>query len=168
MLVWKGRALEFGLKPSRVAATGCSLGCCDVRHERRINPRFNGIGMVSVEPATHHWRQFAETENKPRWFRPRNPRSDLQSLARPTCNSGCKPGVTPTRKLAGSPQARTCRRVAAISISNSRNKKPYEDLGQDYYERSYRNRLTRNLQARARSLGYTLVPNNLQLPPNPN
>ena len=35
----------------------------------------------------------------------------------------------------------------------------YVDQGQDYYEKQYRDRVTKNLKKRAASLGFDLVPN---------
>lgn len=91
-----------------------------------------------------------------------------QTLHHSTCALGAflrrlKARVGPAKAITA-----TARKLAIIYYKMLRDKKPYTDLGQEYYERSYRNRLIRNLKTRARSLGYTLVPNNLQIPPNPN
>ena len=40
-----------------------------------------------------------------------------------------------------------------------KNGSEYVDKGQDYYEKQYRDRVTKNLKKRAASLGFDLVPN---------
>jgi transposase len=56
----------------------------------------------------------------------------------------------------------TARKLAVIYYRMLRDQKPYQDLGKDYYEAAYRKRLLNNLQRRAESLGYALIPNDLQ------
>lgn len=56
----------------------------------------------------------------------------------------------------------TARKLAVVYYKMLRDRKPYQDLGKDYYEAAYRTRVLKNLERRAKSLGYTLIPNELQ------
>jgi hypothetical protein len=60
----------------------------------------------------------------------------------------------------GKPQAvtATAHKLARIVYSLLRYGTEYSDAGQDYYERQYKERAVRNLQQRAKSLGFELVP----------
>lgn len=60
----------------------------------------------------------------------------------------------------GAPKAitATARKLALIFYRMLKTKTPFVDLGQDYYERHYRERVTRSLKRRAAALGLQLVP----------
>ena len=60
----------------------------------------------------------------------------------------------------GKPQAvtATAHKLARIVYSMLKHGTAYVDAGQDYYERQYTARVVRNLEQRARSLGFELVP----------
>ncbi len=60
----------------------------------------------------------------------------------------------------GKPQAvtATAHKLARIVYSMLKHGTAYADAGQDYYERQYKQRVVRNLQQRAKSLGFELVP----------
>ena len=64
----------------------------------------------------------------------------------------------------GKPQAvtATAHKLARIVYSLLRYGTEYSDAGQDYYERQYKERAVRNLQQRAKSLGFELVPTPLE------
>ena len=61
----------------------------------------------------------------------------------------------------GAPKAitATAHKLARIFYSMLKNGSEYVDKGQDYYEKQYRDRVTKNLKKRAASLGFDLVPN---------
>ena len=60
----------------------------------------------------------------------------------------------------GKPQAvtATAHKLARIVYSMLQHGTAYVDAGQDYYERQYKQRVLRNLEQRAKSLGFELVP----------
>jgi transposase len=60
----------------------------------------------------------------------------------------------------GKPQAvtATAHKLARIVYSMLKHGTAYVDAGQDYYERQYKARVVRNLEQRAKSLGFELVP----------
>lgn len=60
----------------------------------------------------------------------------------------------------GKPQAvtATAHKLARIVYSLLKYGTEYTDVGQEYYERQYQDRVLRNLQQRAKSLGFELVP----------
>jgi transposase len=64
-----------------------------------------------------------------------------------------------TAKL-GKPEAitATAHKLARLVYSMLRDGTNYVDVGQDYYERQYKERVVRNLTRRAKELGFTLVP----------
>ena len=64
------------------------------------------------------------------------------------------------RARLGSPKAitATAHKLARIFYSMLKNGTEYIDQGQDYYEKQYRDRVTKNLKKRAASLGFDLVP----------
>jgi transposase len=53
----------------------------------------------------------------------------------------------------------TAHKLARIVYSLLKYGTEYTDAGQDYYERQYQERVVRNLQQRAKALGFDLVPN---------
>jgi transposase len=59
----------------------------------------------------------------------------------------------------GAPKATTAaaHKLACILFNMLRNKTPYVELGQRYYEEQYRERMVKNLTARAKTFGFTLV-----------
>lgn len=59
----------------------------------------------------------------------------------------------------GTPKAitATAHKLARLIYSMLKCGTHYVDVGQDYYEQKYRQRLLRNLQRKARALGYALV-----------
>ena len=61
----------------------------------------------------------------------------------------------------GAPKAvtATAHKLARIVYSMLKQGTAYVDAGQDYYERQYKDRVVRNLQQRAKALGFELVPN---------
>ena len=65
------------------------------------------------------------------------------------------------RARLGPPKAitATAHKLARIFYSMLKNGSEYVDKGQDYYEKQYRDRVTKNLKKRAASLGFDLVPN---------
>jgi transposase len=60
----------------------------------------------------------------------------------------------------GAPKAitATAHKLARIIYLMLKYQKEYRDMGADYYERKYKERILFHLQKRARSLGYSLVP----------
>ncbi len=64
----------------------------------------------------------------------------------------------------GKPQAvtATAHKLARIVYSMLKHGTAYVDAGQDYYERQYKQRVVRNLERRAKSLGFELVPTALE------
>ncbi len=60
----------------------------------------------------------------------------------------------------GKPQAvtATAHKLARIVYSMLKHGTAYVDAGQDYYERQYKARVVRNLEHRAKALGFELVP----------
>ena len=60
----------------------------------------------------------------------------------------------------GKPEAitATAHKLARLIYSMLRNGTEYVDVGQDYYERAYKERVVRNLTRRAKELGFVLVP----------
>ena len=60
----------------------------------------------------------------------------------------------------GKPQAvtATAHKLARIVYSMLKHGTAYVDAGQDCYERQYKERAVRNLERRAKSLGFELVP----------
>ena len=65
------------------------------------------------------------------------------------------------RARLGSPKAitATAHKLARTFYSMLKHGTEYVDQGQDYYEKQYRDRVTKNLKKRAASLGFDLVPN---------
>jgi len=65
------------------------------------------------------------------------------------------------RTRLGSPKAitATAHKLARTFCSMLKNGSEYVDQGQDYYEKQYRDRATKNLKKRAAFLGFDLVPN---------
>ena len=61
----------------------------------------------------------------------------------------------------GGPKAitATAHKIARIFYHMLKSKQAYHDPGQDYYEHKYRERVVKNLQRKALSFGFTLVPN---------
>ena len=59
----------------------------------------------------------------------------------------------------GSPKAitATAHKIARIFYNMLKNGTEYADLGQDYYERCYRDRVIANLKRKAKQFGYDLV-----------
>ena len=64
------------------------------------------------------------------------------------------------RSRHGSPKAitATAHKLARLIYSMLKNGKEYTDLGQDYYEKQYKNRVLKNLKRRASQMGFELVP----------
>jgi transposase len=64
----------------------------------------------------------------------------------------------------GKPQAvtATAHKLARLIYSMLRYGTEYVDVGQDYYERQYKERAVRNLEHRAKALGFALVPSTLE------
>ena len=64
------------------------------------------------------------------------------------------------RARLGSPKAitATAHKLARIFYSMLKNGVAYVDQGQDYYEKQYRDRVTRNMRKKAASLGFDIVP----------
>lgn len=64
------------------------------------------------------------------------------------------------RARLGSPKAitATAHKLARIFYIMLKNGAAYVDQGQDYYEKQYRDRVTRNLKKRAASLGFDIIP----------
>lgn len=64
------------------------------------------------------------------------------------------------RNRLGSPKAitATAHKLARLFYRLLKNRTPFIDPGQDYYEQQYRERTTRNLKKRAAALGYKLIP----------
>ena len=64
------------------------------------------------------------------------------------------------RARLGSPKAitATAHKLARIFYSMLKNGEAYVDQGQDYYEKQYRDRVTKNLRKKAVSLGFDIVP----------
>ncbi len=62
------------------------------------------------------------------------------------------------RARLGAPQANTAtaHKLARIFYYMWKNGVPYHDKGADYYERTYRDRILRNLKKKARALGYNI------------
>jgi hypothetical protein len=60
----------------------------------------------------------------------------------------------------GSPKAitATAHKLARIFYSTLKNCAAYVDRGQGYYEKQYRDRVTKNLKKRIASLGFDIVP----------
>jgi transposase len=56
----------------------------------------------------------------------------------------------------------TAHKLARIVYSLLKYGTEYSDAGQDYYERQYKERVVRNLQQRAKALGFELVPTPLE------
>lgn len=61
----------------------------------------------------------------------------------------------------GAPKAitATAHKLAAIIFNMMKNGVAYKEVGQDYYEQQYRDRIVRNLSLRAKSLGFVLIKN---------
>ncbi len=64
----------------------------------------------------------------------------------------------------GAPKAitATAHKLARLVYSMLKYGSAYVDAGQDYYERQYKERIVRNLQQRAKALGFELVPTALE------
>ncbi len=56
----------------------------------------------------------------------------------------------------------TAHKLARLVYSMLRYGSEYVDAGQDYYEQRYRERVVRNLEQRAKTLGYELVPRSIE------
>ena len=65
------------------------------------------------------------------------------------------------RARLGAPKAitATAHKLARIFYNMLKNGTEFVDRGKDYYEKQYRNRVTKNLKKRAANLGFHLVPN---------
>lgn len=63
----------------------------------------------------------------------------------------------------GAPKATTAaaHKLATIIYSMLKNGTEYRETGQDYYEQKYHHRMVRNLQSRAKKLGFTLIETNV-------
>jgi len=61
----------------------------------------------------------------------------------------------------GAPEAITAaaHKIARIFYTMLKEKKSYKDMGADYYEQKFKDRTIKNMELRARSLGYILVKN---------
>lgn len=61
----------------------------------------------------------------------------------------------------GAPEAITAaaHKIARIFYTMLKEKRSYKDLGADYYEQKFKDRTLKNMELRARSLGYILVKN---------
>ncbi|MDP1723779.1 MAG: transposase, partial [Alphaproteobacteria bacterium] len=59
----------------------------------------------------------------------------------------------------GAPEAitATAHKIAKIFYIMLKEKIPYQDLGADYYEQKYKDRVLKNIMSRAQSLGYVLL-----------
>ena len=59
----------------------------------------------------------------------------------------------------GAPKAitATAHKLAVIIFAMIKNGIAYKEVGQDYYEKKYRERMIRNLTFRAKTLGFNLV-----------
>lgn len=64
------------------------------------------------------------------------------------------------RARCGAPKAitATAHKLARIFYSMLTHRVPFEDLGQDYYEQRYRERVTAQLRRRAARMGFDLQP----------
>jgi transposase len=60
----------------------------------------------------------------------------------------------------GAPKAitATAYKIARLVYNMMKSKKEYTDLGQDYYEQRYRDRLIKNMGRKARAMGFQLIP----------
>ncbi len=65
------------------------------------------------------------------------------------------------RTRLGAPKAitATAHKLARTFYSMLKNGTEYVDRGKEYYEKQYRNRVTKNLKKKAASLGFLLIPN---------
>lgn len=81
-----------------------------------------------------------------------------QSLSR--SNSALGGYYRRMRAKHGAPKAitATAHKLARIFYFMLKDRKPYQDPGQDYYEQKYRERVINNLKRRAKELGMDLVP----------
>jgi hypothetical protein len=59
----------------------------------------------------------------------------------------------------GAPKAitATAHKLARLVYSMLKNGTAYTDVGQDYYEQTYKSRVIKNLKKRAQQLGYELI-----------
>ena len=64
----------------------------------------------------------------------------------------------------GAPKAitATAYKIARLIYSMLKNQKEYVDVGQDYYDRQYKDRAIKNMQRKAKLLGFELLPINLE------
>lgn len=64
----------------------------------------------------------------------------------------------------GAPKAitATAYKIARLIYSMLKNQKDYVDVGQDYYDRQYKDRAIKNMQRKAKLLGFELIPINLE------
>ena len=64
------------------------------------------------------------------------------------------------RSKLGSPMAitATAHKLARLVYTLLKNGSQYEDLGQDYYEQQYKDRVMKNLKKKAEDMGFILVP----------
>ena len=62
----------------------------------------------------------------------------------------------------GAPKAITAaaHKLALMIFNMIKNHLEYREVGQDYYEKQYRERVIKNLSARAKSLGFDLIESN--------
>jgi transposase len=60
----------------------------------------------------------------------------------------------------GAPKAitATAYKIARLIYSMLKNKKEYVDVGQDYYEQRYKERMIKNIQKKAKAMGFQLIP----------
>lgn len=70
------------------------------------------------------------------------------------------------RNRLGAPKAitATAHKLARLFYRLLKTRTPFTDVGQDYYEQQYRERITRNLKKRAAALGYQLIPESPNVP----
>ena len=65
------------------------------------------------------------------------------------------------RARLGSPKAitATAHKLAVTLYVMIKNKIPYKDMGAEYYEKKYKDKMIKNLQRKAKSLGFKIVEN---------
>ena len=85
-------------------------------------------------------------------------RMAAHALANSKCALGAFYRRLRARLGAPKPITATAHKPARIFYRMLRTKIPFIDTGQDYYDRQYRQRLTRSLKKRAAQLGFDLIP----------
>lgn len=65
------------------------------------------------------------------------------------------------RARLGSPKAitATAHKLAVILYAMIKNKKPFKDMGAEYYEKKYRDKMIKNLKRKAMDLGFAIIEN---------